>query len=116
MVGAGEGVVDGLVLHDHCAVVGHDVAVEVVDGGLVLEEGRRQLGCTLSLMMELRILGKMVNNELVKKEKKRLEKSWAWWHMPVTPVLGRWRGAQGKLHLHGEFEASLNYMKPCLKI
>lgn len=48
MVGAGEGVVDRLVLHNHCAVVGHDVAVEVVDGGLVLEEGRRQLGCTLS--------------------------------------------------------------------
>lgn len=48
MVGAGEGVVDRLVLHNHCAVVGHDVAIEVVDGGLVLEEGRRQLGCTLS--------------------------------------------------------------------
>lgn len=67
MVGAGEGVVDGLVLHDHCAVVGHDVAVEVVDGGLVLEEGRRQLGCTLRPMMGLRILGKVVDNELVKK-------------------------------------------------
>lgn len=48
MVGAGEGVVDGLVLHDHCAVVGHDVAVEVVDGRLVLEEGRGQLGWPLS--------------------------------------------------------------------
>lgn len=48
MVGAGEGVVDRLVFHNHRAVVGHDVAVEVVDGGLVLEGGRRQLGCTLS--------------------------------------------------------------------
>lgn len=48
MVGAGEGVVDRLVLDNHCTVVGHDVAVEVVDGRLVLEEERRQLGCTLS--------------------------------------------------------------------
>lgn len=44
VVGAGEGVVHGLVLYDHCAVIGNDVAVEVVDGGLVLEKGRRQLG------------------------------------------------------------------------
>lgn len=110
MVGAGEGVVDGLVLHDHCAVVGHDVAVEVVDGGLVLEEGRRQLGCTLRPMMGLRILGKVVDNELVKK--KWPVKNWAWWYMPITPVLRRWRGAQVKVHLHGELEASLNYMKP----
>jgi hypothetical protein len=44
VVGAGEGVVHRLVLDDHCAVIGNNVAVEVVDGGLVLEEGRRQLG------------------------------------------------------------------------
>lgn len=44
VVGAGEGVVHGLVLYDHCAVIGNDVAIEVVDGGLVLERGRRQLG------------------------------------------------------------------------
>lgn len=41
VVGAGEGVVHGLVLYDHCTVIGNDVAVEVVDGGLVLEKGRR---------------------------------------------------------------------------
>lgn len=38
MVGAGEGVVDRLVLHNHGAVVRHDVAIEVVDGRLVLGE------------------------------------------------------------------------------
>ena len=41
VVGAGKGVVYRLVLYDHCAVIGDDVAVEVVDGGLVLEKGRR---------------------------------------------------------------------------
>lgn len=46
VVGAGEGVVHGLVLYDHRAVIGNNVAVEVVDGGLVLEEGRRQLRWT----------------------------------------------------------------------
>lgn len=60
VVGAGEGVVDGLVLHNHCAVVRHNVAVEVVDGGLVLEEGRRQKG--------LRILGKVVDEEKWKRK------------------------------------------------
>lgn len=44
VVGAGEGVVHGLVLYNHGAVVGNNVAVEVVDWGLVLEKGRRQLG------------------------------------------------------------------------
>lgn len=42
VVGAGEGVVHGLVLYDYGAVIGNDVAVEVVDGGLVLEKGRRR--------------------------------------------------------------------------
>lgn len=69
MIGAGEGVVDRLVLHNHGAVVGHDVAVEVVDGGLVLQEGRRQLGCALYPETGLRILGKVVDNELQKKKK-----------------------------------------------
>ena len=46
VVGAGEGVVHRLVLHDHGAVIGNNVAVEVVDGGLVLGKGRRQLGWT----------------------------------------------------------------------
>lgn len=44
VIGAGKGVVHGLVLDDHGAVVGNDVTVEVVDGGLVLEKGSRQLG------------------------------------------------------------------------
>ena len=44
VVGAGKGVVHGLVLDDHGAVIGNDVTIEMVDGGLVLEEGRRQLG------------------------------------------------------------------------
>lgn len=44
VVGTGERVVHGLVLYDHCAIIGNNVAVEVVDGGLVLEKGRGQLG------------------------------------------------------------------------
>lgn len=72
MVGTGEGVVDRLVLHNHCAVVRHDVAVEVVDGGLVLEEGRRQLECTVCPMMGLRILGKVVGDDLRKKASKKM--------------------------------------------
>lgn len=44
MVGAGKGVVHGLILDDHGAVIGNDVTVEMVDGGLVLEKGRSQLG------------------------------------------------------------------------
>ena len=44
MICAGKGVVHGLVLDDHGAVVGDDVTVEVVDGGLILEKGSRQLG------------------------------------------------------------------------
>lgn len=63
MVGAREGVVDGLVLNDHGAVVGNDVAVEVVDGGLVLEQGRRQLGWPQSPMMWMRVLGKVIEDD-----------------------------------------------------
>lgn len=44
VVGAGEGVVHRLVLYYHCAVIGNDVAVEVVDRRLVLEKEGRQLG------------------------------------------------------------------------
>lgn len=63
VVGAREGVVDGLVLNDHGAVVGNDVAVEVVDWGLVLEQGRRQLGWPQSPMMWMRVLGKVIEDD-----------------------------------------------------
>lgn len=43
VVGAGEGIVHRLVLHDNCAVIGNNVAVEVVDGWFVLGEGRKKV-------------------------------------------------------------------------
>lgn len=58
VVGAGEGVVHGLVLDDHRAVVRNDVAVEVVDGRLVLEGGRRQLAWPWAPRIRMRVLGK----------------------------------------------------------
>lgn len=62
MVGAGEGVVHRLVLHDHRAVIGNNVAVEVVDGGLVLEKGKRQLGWACTPMMMRRILKRAIGD------------------------------------------------------
>lgn len=104
VVGAGEGVVDGLVLHNHCAVVRHNVAVEVVDGGLVLEEGRRQKG--------LRILGKVVDEELGEKNSKKLSMVTHDCHPNNREVEGC-SGVPGTFQLHGQFEASLNY---CLEL
>ena len=51
VVSAGKGVVHRLVLYDHGAVVGNNVVVEVVDGGLVLEKERRRLGWPCTPMM-----------------------------------------------------------------
>lgn len=39
-----------------------------------------------------------------------------WWPMPVIPEFWKWeaRGSiQSQPHFHNDFEASLDYMKPC---
>lgn len=41
-----------------------------------------------------------------------------WWHMPVTPALGRQRKEDEELNLswlQSQFEASMDYMNACLK-
>lgn len=59
MVGAGEGVVDRLVFYNHCAVIGNDVIVEVIDRWLVLDKERRQSGWICVPAMGMRVLGKV---------------------------------------------------------
>lgn len=39
----------------------------------------------------------------------KMQGSWAWWHKPVTPTLGRWRQEDP------EFKVDFRYMSPYLK-
>jgi hypothetical protein len=42
-----------------------------------------------------------------------MERSQAWWHMPVIPALGRQK--QETVQLYSEFRTSLDYIRPCSK-